>query len=266
MRALAAILGLLLGLSLGLGYAWFVSPVEYTDTEPSMLRAGDKAEVLQLIAAAYAADGDVERARARVTALGEGDAAGVVTALTQRLAASGAEAASVQSLAALAAALGGQPSAVTPIAQSASPTPAPTDTVAPTPLPSATPFFTATPIVVPGLPTSPPITGLFTLTNTETLCEAGAALLQVIAQTAAGEGLRGVEVIVEWAGGQDRFFTGLKPQRGVGYGDFEMQPGVAYTVRLADAPDASYSARAEPCTEAGGNVSATSVRFTFTQP
>jgi hypothetical protein len=266
MRPLAAILGLLFGLGLGLGYAWFLSPVEYTDTEPSLLRADYKAEIVQLIAAAYAADGDVERARARVASLELGDPAGAVTARAQQLAASGADMSSVQSLADLAAALGGQPAAVTPIAQAATLTPAPTETLVPTPLPSATPFLTATPIVLPGLPTVPPITGVFTLTSTETLCEAGTPLLQVVAQTAAGEGLRGVEVIVEWAGGQDRFFTGLKPERGAGYGDFEMQPAIDYTVRLADAPDAAHPARSEPCTDTNGNVTATSVRLTFTQP
>lgn len=266
MRAFAAILGLLFGLGLGLGYAWFFSPVEYTDTEPSMLRADYKAEVMQLIAASYAADGDVERAAERVATLGEGDSAGAVTALAQRLAASGGDPASVQNLAVLAAALGGQPSAVTPIAQAATATPAPTDTAAPTPLPSATPFVTATPIVLPGLPTAPLITGVFTLLSTETLCRASASLLEVVTQDAAGNGLRGVEVIVEWSGGQDRFFTGLKPERGVGYGDFEMQPGLEYTVRLADAPDATYPARSEPCTDSDGESTATSVQMVFRQP
>jgi hypothetical protein len=41
-----------------------------------------------------------------------------------------------------------------------------------------------------------------------------------------------MEVVVSWAGGQDRFFTGLRPERGAGYGDFEMSPGTEYEVSL----------------------------------
>jgi hypothetical protein len=39
---------------------------------------------------------------------------------------------------------------------------------------------------------------------------------------------------VEWDGGESRFFTGLKPEMGLGYADFAMTPGVVYTLRLAE--------------------------------
>jgi hypothetical protein len=42
-----------------------------------------------------------------------------------------------------------------------------------------------------------------------------------------------VEVTVVWEGGEDRFFTGLKPEKGPGYADFSMEPGVVYTLQLA---------------------------------
>jgi hypothetical protein len=131
---------------------------------------------------------------------------------------------------------------------------------------SPTALLTATPIVLPGLPTSTPLPGRFGLTSTETLCAGPRPLLQIVTQDAAGNGVPGVEVIVEWAGGQDRFFTGLKPQLGAGYGDFEMTPAIEYTVRLAEAPDAAYAARSEPCTDNSGNFINTSVRLVFAQP
>ena len=43
-----------------------------------------------------------------------------------------------------------------------------------------------------------------------------------------------IEIVVSWATGEDRFVTGLKPDQGVGYADFEMSSGVEYDVTLAD--------------------------------
>lgn len=39
-----------------------------------------------------------------------------------------------------------------------------------------------------------------------------------------------VELIVRWDGGDDRFFTGLKPDIGAGYADFAMEKGKTYQV------------------------------------
>jgi hypothetical protein len=64
-------------------------------------------------------------------------------------------------------------------------------------------------------------------------------LIQVLAFDANGQFVPGVEVLVEWDGGFDHFFTGLQPERGAGYGDFVMTPGVIYTVRLAVNPSAA---------------------------
>jgi hypothetical protein len=48
-----------------------------------------------------------------------------------------------------------------------------------------------------------------------------------------GKGLAGIEIVVSWASGQDRFFTGLRPDIGPGYADFVMSPGIQYEVMLA---------------------------------
>jgi hypothetical protein len=60
--------------------------------------------------------------------------------------------------------------------------------------------------------------------------------ISVWVRDAAGGQLAGVEVVVSWATGQDRFFTGLRPERGEGYADFEMEPGLEYEVALANQP------------------------------
>jgi hypothetical protein len=56
----------------------------------------------------------------------------------------------------------------------------------------------------------------------------------VEALDAAGSPVPGVQVLVQWQGGEDRFFTGLKPELGTGYADFEMTPSITYTVQLAE--------------------------------
>jgi hypothetical protein len=62
----------------------------------------------------------------------------------------------------------------------------------------------------------------------------GEPLLQIQALDAAGNPVPGVEVIVNWEGGEEHFFTGLKPEIGLGYADFAMSPGTAYTLRLTE--------------------------------
>jgi hypothetical protein len=53
-------------------------------------------------------------------------------------------------------------------------------------------------------------------------------------QTKEGAGIPGSEIWVIWSGGVDRFTTGLKPEIGPGYADFDMTPGLVYAVAVAD--------------------------------
>jgi len=264
MRVFAALLGLIVGLGLGLLYAYVIDPVDVADTTLASLRVEYKAEMTQLIADAYAVDGDLERARARLVALSQGDPIQAVIALAQRAATSGADPSRVQTLANLALALGAPPALVLSAGGStAIPIFTPTPTLEPTP----TPIPTATPIPLPTRPPSPTPPGRFQLATTETFClTAPQPLLQVIAQDSAGNGVPGVEVIVEWAGGQDRFFTGLKPELGLGYGDFVLEPNLDYTVRLTSDPAAEYPVRSEPCADPNGRQTATTVQLIFRQP
>ncbi len=246
-------LGVLLGVGAGLLYAWVIDPVQYTDTAPLSMSADDRAAQVELIAEAYLADGDAARARQRLSDLGEAGSLQSLTAHTQQAAASGRDTHTVRALAALAAALGAGPGDVPP-------TPNPTRTARPTATlePSPTIPPTITPIQLPTrVPTATPL-GAFTFVGKQLICESpplAAPLLQVIAQDSAGNPLPGVEVLVEWGGGFDRFFTGLKPERGIGYGDFEMRAGIDYTVRLASDPsNAVTGLRAESCPGEAGSA------------
>jgi hypothetical protein len=248
------------GLGLGLLYSWVISPVEIVDTAPEALSAQAQTDYVRLVARAFAAEGDLGRARTRLALLGWTAPAEPVTALAQRLAAEGQPEAQVQVVAQLAAALGAGPATTTPAAVAqltsspASPAETPGATVPPsasasqTAAPSATPSYTPQPTdtVIPSItprllatrtPTATP-PGAFDFIGRQAVCDPDLAepLLQVVAESATGAPVPGVEVVVTWDGGFDHFYTGLKPELGRGYGDFTMTPGVVYTVHLAESP------------------------------
>jgi hypothetical protein len=73
--------GLLFGVVIGLVYAWVISPTRFVDTFPSALGPEYKDRYRALIAAAYMADGNLVRAKARLDLLKDND---VYTALAQQ--------------------------------------------------------------------------------------------------------------------------------------------------------------------------------------
>lgn len=266
---LAALLGLGVGLGLGLLYSWVIQPVQYTDTQPSTMRADFQMDYAVLVARTFAVEGDLERARERLRSLGAEDPAQLMTAFAQRAAAAGQEPETVRLLGALAGALGAGPipPTFTPAVGAFTPPPTPRPTL--TPEPTLTPVPTITPrLLVTRTPTPTPL-GALAFVGQVPVCdeEAVAPLLQVIALDSAGEPVPGVAVIVEWAGGFDRFFTGLKPELGVGYGDFAMAPDTEYTVRLMDSPATVVTGvRPAACTTLAGEAYLGSQLLTFQQP
>jgi hypothetical protein len=76
----------------------------------------------------------------------------------------------------------------------------------------------------------------------------------------------GVEIIVTWNQGEDRFFTGFKPELGNGYADFIMEADTVYNIRIvtggAFVPDIS----APTCTDPNGVEYPGGILLTFQQP
>jgi hypothetical protein len=289
-RAQLALIGLAAGLGLGLLYAWVISPVQYVDTAPNSLRADYQAAYAQLAARAYSVDGDLRRARTRLSLLGMKDPAYGVAALAER-AIAGGDQAGARALAALAAALGGQPTApATKAGAAESPTggsaeaspavddsatigPGDTPSVTPGPTNSPRPTNTVVPSITPRLlptrtPTPTPLSA-FVFVGQQQVCDPklDQPLIQVVTENAAGQQIAGVEVVVTWDNGFDHFFTGLKPDLGAGYGDFTMTSGVVYSVHLAESPSVSIDGlTAEPCTGAGAARWPGSILLIFKQP
>lgn len=262
-RSSLLLLGLLLGLAGGLAYAWLVNPIIYVDVSPARMSMRYQNEYIYLASQSYAFSGDWETAQRRLAALDDPNLPQRVAALFERYLREGASAGAVRNLANLTRKLGGenpalalfnptpQPPVVTPTATPAistptatllptpSRTPPPTDTPRPSPTPSRTPRPTATPRPA------------FRLLSQERLCSADGPmpLIAVEVLDAALDPLPGVEVVVNWDGGSDRFFTGFRLDESPGYADFGMAPDVSYSVHLAGGSPTISGLRIEACPE-----------------
>lgn len=257
----------LIGVAAGLYYAWQISPVSYTDTSPSSLRADFKADYLALVASAFATTGDLSRAQSRLLVFADPNMPGTLSELAQQRLAQGWPEADARAMAQLAAVLSsGKASpgstslpaaSVPPGGSTGTPRP-PTATRTQTPFPSPAPTRTPTP--TPGAP--------FRLVSRDRVCDPKLSqpLLEVDVFDASGQPVPGIEVQVVWDSGQDHFFTGLKPEIGIGYGDFTMAPGVTYSLQLADSDQPVTGLSAEDCPGIDGKTYPGSWHLRFEQP
>jgi len=282
--------GAVLGVALGLIYSWVISPVEYVDAPPYALRADFKDEYRALVAAAYLYSNDLLRAEDRLAQLKDDETAQTVAMQAQRALAEGHPEGEVRALGILAMALG---DGVVPVASSV----VSTQTMINTPTASAS---TSTPIIQQP-PATPDISQQATPTQTSTkpapqstntleptstatstpaqeaasllqetklLCNLDQTqpMIQVEIQDATGEPVPSIELIVTWDGGEDHFFTGLKPELSLGYADFLMTPGVVYSLRLEDGGPTVNDLTAAECLSEDGSRFWGSWMLTFIQP
>ena len=256
--------GLLIGLGIGLLVAWVISPVQYVDTTPVSLRADFKDGYRALIASAYLATGNLERAQSRLGLLGDPDTIQALITQAQRAQVLGDPGNTAYNLSRLAEAFQQPTSPINP--------PAPTQTVAsPLPVigsPSATslvmtPIRTPTRTATPPQPPTPrptrtptPTPGMpFELVEQQVVCNPGypEGLLQIELADAAGTPVPGMRLTVTWLGGSDTFYTGLKPDLGLGIADFEMSPGVTYNLQVGTGGSILGGLSAPNCPDAGGD-------------
>ena len=113
----------------------------------------------------------------------------------------------------------------------------------------------ASPSPLPSIKTSTPIaTSLYDIRSRRKICDPdfAAPLIQVNVLDAAGDPLPGIEVRVTWDEGEDHFFTGLKPELGLGYADFAMSEGIVYTLQLVGLSEPVSDIQAETCQDDQG--------------
>lgn len=247
-------IGFIIGISFALYYAWIAEPVVFTEASPARLSARYQAEYILLVSQSFDADNNWPLAQERLEALSEPDLAQRVAAQLEAFLRDGRPAAELQSLARLAQHLGAGNAAVAVFAPPPTPTlaflataPAASVQTGPdtTRLPTNTPLPTFTSTPAPS-PTSVPA---YRLLRQEQVCSLTGPVdrLEVVAVDSFLEPLPGAEVLIEWDGGQDHFFTGFKPEFGLGYGDFTMQPEISYSAWMADGSQIITGLRLEPC-------------------
>jgi hypothetical protein len=260
------VVGLLLGLSLALFYAWLIDPVVFVDATPARLNAGFKAEYIYLVSQSYASDGNWARAESRLQALADPNIEQTVALQLESYLRRGAPAATIRNLATLAERVGAQGPAIAAFAPTPPvlvpavagnsvtrvATPLPTPTLTPRPTETPQPTFTPVPTTAPTATPQP----IYRLLDQQRVCErnAPAPRIEVLTIDAFLEPLSGTAVIVTWEGGSDRFHTGFKPELGLGYGDFSMVPEVSYSVTLAEGSPTVSGLRVEPCPNNRGGL------------
>jgi hypothetical protein len=232
---IALFVGVAIGLALSLTLTWVIWPVQYYDTDPVDLRPEHKEDYIVLVGSAYAIDGDLARAEARLAKLEEKDIGSVMAGLVERYLREGWGVEETRSLAKLADALGVSTSAM--LVYIATPTPLPTFTpeepsiaLGPPPpmVPTPTPPTTAG---LPGATTTPE--AVFHLLDKRRFCEGqGGGRILVYVRDEEGQGLPNVRVTISWSDSEDEFFTGLKPEEDPGYADFAMQQGIMYNLAI----------------------------------
>lgn len=248
---------LVLGVVAGLVYGWLIWPVSYTSTAPNALRIDFKERYRVLIAEAFLANRDIGRASSRLALLGDMDSVVALTLQAQRSIAEGRPDSEVQALTYLMLALSQGadnpvqlPTLVTPIGL-------PTIVFSSTATATFVPVFTATPVIQPDinitgtitspgtlpLPATPTPTAVtdvpFALLEKILVCDQlqESPMLQIEAQDASGTPIPGVSVTIrreDQNDGEEKFFTGLKPEISLGYADFTMRPDVNYTLWLGE--------------------------------
>ena len=217
----------------GLVYTWVLDPIETYDASPDSLYVEDKLVYLAMIGDLYAQEGDLAGAEARLAELDvEADGPALV-ALIEGYLDRGGRPEEMRNLARLAGDLGASGGVLMVFAAAPMPTEesTPADPVQAGRQTPGTESLGPSPTPAPTITPAPS----YRLIEQTAICAEPDRLGRIAVQVhdATGNGLAGVEIVVTWSTGQDRFFTGLRPEQGMGYADFDMEPHIEYDVALA---------------------------------
>ncbi|MFZ4814633.1 MAG: hypothetical protein ACOYL5_08865, partial [Phototrophicaceae bacterium] len=261
--------GIMLGGALAFAYTWWVNPATEINTRPVQLEFEARAAYMAAVTLAFSADSDLGRATERLlTVTGVTDPFQALADTACQLAQSGyANSTSglrslrsmmtfyqLQGRTGCADTLIGtnmNPQAeITRVLPTPSALPPPTKT--PTPAPTLRPSLTPPPVTIV-VPTSI-AAQQYVLVNVATFCDVAlSGIIEVYVQTSSGIGIPGEPVRVRWEGGEDTFYTGLKPERGAAYADFQMTPDESYTIEMPNRAEPSRQQLiAAPCTTENG--------------
>ena len=272
--AFALIAGLVLGLSL----SWALGPLSERNTEPFQLNEADRKHYMIAIALEYGYTGDLHLALEKLAALrpmGDplqtlADAACQLVSSDYSDSESGARALRIAARMVSAQGRGScaedllpaaaLPGKVAPASEGTAPPPSSTPPPSKTPakrVSQATATLRAVATAVPQRSFSP--------LPASTFCDTAAqAVIEVRIVDYLGRGIPGQSIRARWGDEENVFLSGLKPARGSGYADFQMDEGITYAI---DMPGASQALRADlitgRCYTESGREALKSFRVTF---
>ncbi|MEL6406420.1 MAG: hypothetical protein AAFR81_18765 [Chloroflexota bacterium] len=275
----ALLIGLLIGFGGAWYYAYFINPTQEVSTRPSQLRESEKTQFVVAIMLQYAYDSDLLTATDELLALNLGsDPFQTVAEMACDLAASGY----VDSTSGLRAVramrtfyqLQGRSGCADTIIPASNDVPLQVTVEIPTPTATLPPPPTKTPGPEDATPTE---SGVVVVPTTEpqrtydgtiiqTFCdEVLSGIVEVRVYDASGQEVAGEPLRVQWEDGQSLFSTGLKPERGVGYADFQMDAGISYIISMPNLSDPIQTPLvASTCTDPDTlNSAITSYRISF---
>lgn len=260
------VIGLLIGLAAALYYAWIEEPVTFTQASPARLRASYRDEYILLVSQAYEANGDWDAAEERLAVLGTSDPGQLILEQMEKTLRDGRPSSELASLANLAR----QAGAVSPVLDVFAPPPTPSlvARVAPKATPqgvdedvltivesSDTENSQPQPVASPVQQLEPTQVPAYRLLKMEKVCTPGEPMdrIEVVILDSLLEPLPGVEVLVTWDGGQDHFFTGFKPELGLGFGDISIDQDISYELTIAGNSQVVGDIRLESCDSLTGD-------------
>jgi hypothetical protein len=106
------------------------------------------------------------------------------------------------------------------------------------------------------------------LSGQEDVCDPNLpdGLLQVVVLSSNRRQMPGIKILITWDSGEEQFFTGLKPELGNGYADYQMTPNVTYTIQLAVGSDIATGVSTPTCQTPSGETFFGGIKLTFQQP
>jgi hypothetical protein len=225
--------------------AWTVLPPRQIVGNIAGLKVQAKEAYIVVVSMSFALDTDLSLARERLTQLNDQDTQGTVRALAERYIIELKPDAQRRSLAKLASALGADSVTLRVYASAATPitgvtaSPGVQPTTLPTPVPQAT--ETARPPNVRQIVTAQPSATASSLDyrvyeRMRLTCQQETGPkphIAIFVQDAAGKGLPGIKVRIQWNDGEDTFFTGLKGSD-PGYAEYEVQAGKSYSISVVE--------------------------------
>ena len=125
-----------------------------------------------------------------------------------------------------------------------------------------------TPTARPTRTPIPKVSAPFELLSQDQVCNPNltSGLMQVSILDSHRHQMPGVVITISWSGGEESFFTGLKPEIADGYADYVMAPDVTYSIQLARGSDVARGITASTCQSSAGETLLGGIKLTFQQP